>query len=500
MNENQKLFGDFSNYNQHRSSKDSVREAIINVAIIAIATLILGLVGASIFTTQWMYIIRPMLAAIAVFTIFSYVLKFRVRTILFGEIGFIYLALSLAYTIFPAIKILMIDLNIPLEFVGLNFAVLSPQPAELGTHFWRHVLFISGVAVGYLVVRGRTLPLRPLHEKIVSRNGKIIAVMIAINGLCLCALMLLSAPVTTYIEYYTRFNQLSWTSRRLVVLCEIFKGGGYFVILALLFSQYRKYKMLIIIFVTIVSSYEVVYSRGSRILAFIVLLASLGLYHYRVSYIGLKKAMAALTILAIVFIGIEIVRSSNYTSADNILNAIYQKQKMASEFEAVYITGFHLYVERAQGTLPPRDWKMFFYDFIAVIPFLDHITNNPMYWYARNYYPYAVVPPTTMGVIAESAIWGGEIDLLIRSLLNGAIFALLTRWFLRRQEKWWALAVYIYCYAMCAMTLKYSILYQLSQLFLVLLPPLLLAAVLFRLQKSSVPHHNLWVSKANHNK
>jgi hypothetical protein len=484
MNKKQENYDGFSRYDQGRSHKDSALEAIIIVAIIAFATLILGLVAASIFTTQQMYIVRPMLAAIAVFIIFSIILKFRIRTNIFGEIGFIYLAISLAYTILPAIKFLMLDLNFPLDFDWLHFAVLSPQPAELGTHFWRHVLFISGVAAGYLVVRGRQLPLRPLHEKLVSRNGRIIAVMIAIMGLCLCALMLLSAPVTTYIENYTRFDHLSWTSRRFVSLCLIFKSGGYFVLLALMFSQYRKYKMLIFIIVPIVCIYEVVYSIGSRIVAFTILMAFLGFYHYRVSYIRLKKAIAALIILAIVFIGIEIVRSSNYNSDNNFFNRIKQKQKIASEFEAVYCTGFHLYVERAQKTLPPRDWEMFFFDFISFIPFLDHITNKPQYWYARNYYPYAVVPPTTMGVIAESAIWGGELDLLVRSLLNGAIFGLLTWWFLRRREKWWASAIYIYCYAMCVMTLKYSVLYQLSQLFLVLLPPLLLAGILFRSQKS----------------
>ena len=63
---------------------------------------------------------------------FSYVLSFRVRRLLFGEVGFIYLALSLAYTIFPALKFLRLDFDFPLDFDGLNFAVLSPQTCGVG--------------------------------------------------------------------------------------------------------------------------------------------------------------------------------------------------------------------------------------------------------------------------------------------------------------------------------------------------------------------------------
>jgi hypothetical protein len=93
-----------------------------------------------------------------------------------------------------------------------------------------------------------------------------------------------------------------------------------------------------------------------------------------------------------------------------------------------------------------------------------------------------VVPPTTLGVVAESGLWGGEPDLLVRSLLNGAIFAWLTRWFLRRRDRWWALTVYIYCYATCVLTLKYSVLYQIIPLVRVVLPSVVLVAVLFKLE------------------
>ena len=179
--------------------------------------------------------------------------------------------------------------------------------------------------------------------------------------------------------------------------------------MALMFSQYRKYRILIFIVVPIVCAYEVVFSLGSAYRSFHNLIGFFGLLPFSGNpdkseernrdfdcsdiYIFWNSAWFALqrTILL-----------------EDAQAVIRDKKIQASEFEAVYCTGFHLYTERAQGTLPPRDWKMFFYEFRALIPFIDHTTYHPQYWYARNDFPEAVVPPTTTGVIADSAIWGGE--------------------------------------------------------------------------------------------
>lgn len=466
---------------QAGSPKNSAQETIIIVGIIAIVTVMLGFLATSIFTNDQMYIIQPLLVAAAIFVTFSYILRIRVHANLLGEIGFIYLTFALAYTILPAIKFFALDLNIPLDFDRLNFAVLSPQPEELGTHFWRHVLFISGVAVGFLAVRGRSALQGPLNEKSESRNGRIITIILAIIVFCLCGVTLLSAPVTGYLEHYTRFDHLSWPLRKFVDLILLLKIGCYFVILSLMFNQYRKYRTLIFIVVPLVCVYELVYSSGSRITAFIILLAFLGFYHFRVNFISMKKGIVFLLVVAVVFSGVSIIRSSiNYLEAAQTV--IKDNKIKSGESEAVYCTSFHLYSERSNGTLPPRDWKMFFYDFTALIPFVDHEENRPQFWYARNYFPEVDIPPTSFGVIADSAIWGGEFDLLVRSVISGAFFALLTRWFLYRREKWWALTIYIYCYATCVMVLKYSVFFQLTPLVRELIPVLLLTEGLLMLQ------------------
>jgi hypothetical protein len=485
MNEEKGFIGQYFINGAAKSPIDTAEETIIIVTIIAVITFIFGFATTNIFTSSQMYIVRPLLASISVFIMFSYVLWIRARVYLFGEIGFIYLALALAYTISPAIKTLLLDFNFTPNFDRLNFAVLSPQPEELGAHLWRHVTFISGVAIGYLTVRKRRLSILPMNETPSRKYWQVIAIMMIIMVTCIFVLSSLLPSATKYIEHYTRFENLSWRERKIVDLCTIFKNGGYFVLLALMFSRYRKFRIFIFIIVPIFCVYEIVFSYGSRIVAFTLSIAVLGFYHFRVSPISLKKSMILLIAIAMIFSGIGLIRNFGYDIEEARYKLIKQNEIRASEFEAVYCTSFHLYHERGKGTLPSKDWQMFINDIIAIIPFVDHIKYNPQFWYARNYFPKESVPPTTMGVIANSAIWGGEWDLLARAMINGALFALLTHWFLRRREKWWALTIYIYCYATCIMTLKYSVLFQLAPLIRVILPSLLLAEILFRLQRTS---------------
>jgi hypothetical protein len=453
--------------------------------LVTLVTAVLEVMAESVFTVDQMYIIRPILVCGAVFVLFSYILSVRIGTNLFGEIGFVYLALALAYTILPGLAFLLSNFAFPLLVDGLNFIDLSPLPVELGRHFWRHLLFISGVAAGYLLVRGGDVLPRQIEQRKRTGDGRVITVWIAVIVGSMLAVRALSAPVTTYLENYTRFDHLSWPLLRLAYVCLSFKSGGYFILLALLFRNYRRYKILVFALVPLIGVYESINSFGSRIETLTVLLAFIAFYNLKVKPISINKGVAYLLGLAVLFSAIELFRSSAYSLADARYAATQEDGQQVAEFGAVYNTSFHLYSERAQGALPERPWQMFFYEFVAIVPFLDHTTNHPQYWYARNYFPQAAVPPQTMGVLADSAIWGGELDLLVRSLLNGVLFAYLTRWFLRRRNEWLASNIYVFCYATCVLTLKYSVFYQLVPMMRLLVPTLLFTEVLFRLQKAS---------------
>jgi len=437
------------------------------------------------FFIQNAQILLPCFVVMAIFLFFSLWLRFQVRDNVFGEIGFIYLVFAVAYTVFPAYGFLALDsLSSGVGFQ--NLAALDPDQGELGMHLWRHVLFIAAIGFGYLFFRGRRAAKFNSLTNLGYAEKPVIQILFVIILFSIIVLLGLSAPVTTYIENYTRYDNLSWIARRLVTICTVLKTGGTFVLLTIMFRRYERYRLYILPFILLRAVYEVQYSLGSRIDAFVILIAAATFYHFCFKRLTLKRGFLVMLALGLVFSVIEMVRSADLDFS-TFKETISQEQGMpAGELGAVYVTGFHLYSERSQGTLPPIEWQAFFNDFISLVPLVDQTKWHPMYWYARNYFPDAVVPPLTLGPIAESALWGGEIDLIIRGFINGTLFAFLMRWFAREGGKWQVMTIYIFCYSTCIMCLKYSIFYHLAPLVKVILPLLLIVSVLVKdIQRST---------------
>jgi hypothetical protein len=430
-------------------------------------------------------ILLPSFAVMFVFLSFSLWLRLQVQDNVFGEIGFIYLAFAVAYTVFPAYGFLTLD-SLSSGEGFQNLALLGPDQSELGLHLWRHVLFIASIGCGYLIFRGKRAPKFNSLRNFGYAEQPIIRLLFVIILFSVIALWGLSAPVTTYIDDYTRYDNLSWIGRRVVTIFTVLKTGGTFVLLTAMFGDYRRYRVYIWSFVLLRAVYEVQNSLGSRIDAFVILVAAAALYHYCVKRITLKKGFLVMLAFGLVFSVIEVARASDFDFSA-FEESISQKQGIpAGELGAVYSTGFHLYSERSKGTLPPIEWQVFFNDFISMVPLVDQTKWHPMYWYAKNYFPDALVPPQTLGPIAESALWGGEIDLLVRGLVNGTLFAFLMRWFAREGGKWQVMTIYVFCYSTCVMSLKYSVFYHLTPLVKIILPLLLIVSVLAKdIQRST---------------
>jgi hypothetical protein len=224
------------------------------------------------------------------------------------------------------------------------------------------------------------------------------------------------------------------------------------------------------------------YSFGARIDALSILLAALCLYHFNVRRIRFKDGVVYFGGLLVLFTVVEFYRGSNF-DIDSALQDFSDKGlKVASEFGAVYYTSFHLYFERLHGMMPNADWRMLINDFFTIVPFYEHTEFNSQYWYAGIFFPDAAVPPQTMGPIADSAIWGGQIDLALRGLFTGLGFGWLARWALRSRDRLFYNVAYLFLFATSVMALKYSLVYQVSQMLRTLIPALLLVTLLINVR------------------
>ncbi|WKW12475.1 hypothetical protein Strain138_001768 [Pseudogemmatithrix spongiicola] len=397
-------------------------------------------------------IAAPMTATIVGYVAFVRQLHRRVGDGLVGDLAFVYLGFLVLYTVVPGVVV----------FYGLSSDIagaleqLLPSAAETGRQLWRQVLFGAMFAVAYLAARGTAqLPTVAVADP-GWRRPRTILVAGALVFACLFALIAFSAPVESYYEHYTRYDHLGWTTRKFVSLSLRLSFGLYCALLTFLYLDARRWSRFIPFVVLALAAFEIGYSRGARIQGLIVLLMAMVLHHLTRRRITMRQLAVAGGLAVAAFTAIELVRLLTDVSdaRDRLLEGGLGPP---AEFLAVFLPSLHLYAERAAGTLPAAPWPMFFFDFIALFTWGDFTKYMPMYWYAETYFPFLDVPPFTIGPVAESALWGGEWDIAVRGLLNGLFFAWIVRAFLRFRDRWWALGVYAYCYATCALALKYSI-------------------------------------------
>jgi hypothetical protein len=428
------------------------------------------------FVIENLQILLPTFVAIALFLYFSLRLRFQIHGNIFGEIGFVYLAFAVAYTVFPAYGFLTLESLSSGN--GLQIlALLDPDPAQLSLELWRQVLFIAAVAAGYLLFRGKHTSEFSSFDTLGAFEWLIVNFLFVGIIASIILPWCLSAPVNEYLDNYTRYDNLPWAVRRIVTICTVFNTGGTFVLLTIMFRNYKRYRLYIWAFVLLWSVLQVLGSSGARIYAFMTLVATALLYHFCVKQITLTKGLLLTLTLGLVFSVIEIVR---FTDINPMMeaNTLEGRGLPAGELGAVFVPAFHLYSERASGRLPAVAWPVFFNDFISLIPLVDQTKWNPMYWYADNYFPNSVVPPMTMGPIAISAMWGGESFMFVEGLVNGILFAYLMRWFARNGENWQVMTIYVFCYSSCIMCLKYSIFWHLVPLEKIILPLVLVVSIL----------------------
>lgn len=413
--------------------------------------------------------LAPALTSIAAFLAFTLLLHWRIGDGLFGEIGFLYMGIISAYTVMPAAAFMATGLDEAGPLAGL-----LPDASELVKHLWRLVMFQCGVGASYILFRGKkTATAVQLGLDTRDDSRALIAIVMSL-AISLSTIVLMSAPVETYYEHYHRFDHLSWLPRKFVSASLRASMGLYGIAFVFLFRDYKRYRFAIPILALALVAFEMTYSFGARIQALIIILQVIVLYHYCVRPISIKwGAIACLAVLA-VFSAAELLRTLNFDLESATSAVSSEGLRPASEFGAVFFTSFHLYAERTAGTLPTPEWPMFFSDIISAFTFGDFSRWNPMEWYHQQYYPEVDIAPFTLGPVADSAIWGGEVDLVLRSLVNGAFFAMLTRWLFRRRHEWWALASYAYCYATCILTLKYGVFYHLIPMVKTVIPVLVI--------------------------
>ena len=405
--------------------------------------------------------------------IFNLKLKNRFGKFRFLEIGY-HLNLFLSfYIIVPTIIFISSSFTVgdPISYVFNGFTYSNET--LFVKHLIRMLVFQLFFIVSYFKIRNTNI----IRYKISDFNYKKAFVILFSLILVICYVLLfgLSNDFDGYLESYQRYNHLNRTLRLMVSFIVRFKFAFVVLFLIHFFIYFKNRKIVLSLGFFILLLVESKYSSGARISVLFLIFQGFGLY---VIINGLPKTknlvLASLTCL-ILFTVIEKTRFNNELgNDDNELISL-----LPGEFGAVFFTSYHLYQQREDNQLPPKSYKMFFFDFIS--PFVPNASIedvDPIFWYQKAYFPESEVPPFTLGPIANTAIWEGEIGLVLRAFFCGLFLGFFSNYITKNNITLLNLFLYLSIFSTTVMVMKYSIFFHLTHTIKNLILPYLIFLIL----------------------
>lgn len=119
---------------------------------------------------------------------------------------------------------------------------------------------------------------------------------------------------------------------------------------------------------------------------------------------------------------------------------------VTNEFQAVFATGYDLYMRKNMGSLENVPWQLYVSDLYMLIPsqLLPFYKWDPSQWYLDVIGFREPVGGFMFGVISQAIIGFDWLELLLRGCLLGGIAASIHRWYARRASEFWITLLYLF--------------------------------------------------------
>lgn len=378
------------------------------------------------------------------------------------DLGALTILITGAYSAIPLLGFWLAGLRWT-ELSYLPLYVLNPGPAEVGGFAWRHVLYLYSFTAAYLCFRGRVaIASGPTRE---LRPSAIAAMAILGAGLLGYFKLL---DVMLGVSYDPSYSDLVALSASADALPQVVRqlSHNFFAILFLLklaalvwlMSRWgdRRWRGVLFLWLA-VEGLSTVTKMGGRTWYVMLLLATGLLYHRLVRPLPVVRA----AILVVALLGGALL----YGFARDLgggLNTVAQSDvspwATMNEFQALYGMAYDLHARQLAGTLGPIPWQIYANDIVMLIPsqILPFAKADPCVGYVQ---VDGMGLGCVLGVIANAVIGLDWVELLLRGLGLGMLFAAIHRWYARRQDGYWATMFYLCMCLWCYYTYRGSTLY-----------------------------------------
>lgn len=399
--------------------------------------------------------IQPLLAAMAAIVLiavwFLSVIQRRERGRLpFFEIGPVFVAVVLLYSLYPAI----IYIQNGSRYFAWNehrLFLMQPSNLEMAVVASCYALLLLSFSVTYLLTRG-WLPEPDYKVKAPRAGGAIIQLLLCIivMGNCVLVIMpiILGVPgAERYVDTYIIYRSLPPIVGQLVNFVSGAVNTSNIMLLIALISDYRRYWK----YIYLLLAFQVLWcfiELHDRTTLITWLLAFMLVYHQFVSPPKLRTIATEGLVILMLFTVLGFVRDLAATPGASSSGVISNLSSSSGEFDAILANSLETIRLKAVGQSSKLSINQLYLsdltNTIAPLPPFQRFDLTE--WYVETYYPaYADVGGGfCMGIVGEAFLGNGFPDIVWRGALLGCLCGWLHRRYTLGRKTFWRLSCYVW--------------------------------------------------------
>ena len=393
------------------------------------------------------------------------------------DIGVFYTLLVALYGIYPLV---VYSLN-GFTFQPLNdnrLFIAKPAPEEVASIAWYYVTYLTAFAVAYFLVRGRILHRREAALRLTRHTTVVLIFSVyLLIEVTLFALQSYAAyETTTYSSTYLRYKELPLWVQQLAKHLDWIAISLKIAAVTAFVSNLKKYKTILIIWITF-EILHVFFSLGARTELFLMLAAMMIAYDFLVRPMKTRIIIIIGFVGLITFMAIGAIRNNN--AIDNVPQLLTSS---AGEFESIFANAFEINELVSTGNVGEVPMSAHLADFLSFVPqqLLPFKKWDFPTWYGMMFYPdyYESGGGFAFGVIPESMLGFGMVELAVRGLAIAILFAFAMHVVSRNREKFWIAVFYVWLTVQSYFTFRSGSLSLLPKLILGFIPAVLIIKTL----------------------
>lgn len=390
---------------------------------------------------------RPVAAALTVIIVIIWLTTRRLvgggRLAPLEDIGFWYVSILGVYAILPLGAFLLLDLEYT-PFNDYRLFSLQPTSREVARLAWLYAAYVGSFAVGYLAL-WRADPVPAVELRPVRRSAVVLAglALLVIQALLLVLSLAVDLSAESYFDQYLVMQALPLGLRQLFKLVL----GVRFVLLVFLMlwlmSRFRVGRWLTFLWLG-AQLVMTVTSGGSRTAFMVSTAAAVILYHRFVRPLSVRMAITGGIIGVTVFLILGLMRDvQDLREGGTSIVGV-----RTNEFETILANAVDIQDRKARGELADARQLVAFSDLLAVVPsqLAPFPKDDVADWYMRTFYPQARDQGGgyAFGVIAQSIVGWGWIEVVLRGSVVGLLFALVNRYYRARGDRPWVVVLNVW--------------------------------------------------------